>query len=71
MTATVEAIYEDGKLVLTDLLPLPEKSRVTVRIEMDARHDPERAEWLRVSEDALRRTWDNSDDDVFNALLQE
>ena len=33
MTTTVEAIYEDGKLVLPKPLPLPDKSRVQVTIE--------------------------------------
>ncbi|MBE0539946.1 MAG: DUF104 domain-containing protein [Verrucomicrobia bacterium] len=33
MTTTVEAIYEDGKLLLPTPLPLPEKSHVQVTIE--------------------------------------
>lgn len=33
MTTTVEAIYEDGKLLLAKPLPLPEKSHVQVTIE--------------------------------------
>jgi predicted DNA-binding antitoxin AbrB/MazE fold protein len=33
MTTTVEAIYEDGKLLLPKPLPLPEKSHVQVTIE--------------------------------------
>src|SRR5205814_1860986 len=33
--------------------------------------DPERAAWLKVSEQALSDTWGNSDDDTFNDLLKE
>ena len=42
MTTTVEAIYENGKLVLPRPLSLPEKSHVRVTIESD----PEREAWL-------------------------
>ena len=67
MTRTVEALYEDGKLILPQRLPLPDNSRVLVTIESD----PERAAWLRVSEQALSDTWQNPDDEVFNDLLKE
>ena len=41
MTTTVDAIYENGKLVLPRPLSLPEKSQVRVTIESDlARDDP-------------------------------
>ena len=33
MTTTVDAIYEDGKLVLTKPLPLPQHAHVQVTIE--------------------------------------
>ncbi len=61
----MEAVYDDGKLILPDRLPLPDKTRVLVTIKSDT----ERAGWLRVSEQALLRAWDNSEDDVFNELL--
>jgi predicted DNA-binding antitoxin AbrB/MazE fold protein len=67
MTTTVEAIYEHGKLVLSEPLALPEKTHVRVTIESD----PEREAWLKLSETALRQTWGNEDDDVFNELLQK
>ncbi len=67
MTTTIEAIYENGKLVLSKPLPLPEKAHVRVTIETDG----ERAAWLEVSEKSLMRTWDNPDDDVFNELLKK
>lgn len=72
MTTTVEAIYEDGVLKLPARLPLPEKAhvRVTIESETAASADPERGAWLNLSEAALTKTWENSDDDVFNELLQ-
>ena len=66
MTTTVDAIYEQGKLLLPEPLSLPEKSHVWVTIESD---DLEREAWLKLSETALLKTWDNAGDDVFNELL--
>lgn len=65
MTTTVEAIYEDGKIVLPRPLSLPEKSHVRVTIESD----PEREAWLKLSEESLTKVWAN--DDVFNELLKK
>jgi len=31
--------------------------------------DTEREAWLKFSEEALTKVWDNADDDVFNGLL--
>jgi predicted DNA-binding antitoxin AbrB/MazE fold protein len=67
MTTTIGAIYEHGKLLLPKPLSLPEKSRVRVTIESDT----EREAWLKLSEDALAKTWDNAADDVFNELLKK
>jgi predicted DNA-binding antitoxin AbrB/MazE fold protein len=68
MTTTVDAIYEHGKLILPEPLSLPEKSHVRVTIESD---DRERKNWLKLSEEALMKTWDNDADDVFNELLKK
>jgi predicted DNA-binding antitoxin AbrB/MazE fold protein len=38
MTKTIEAIYENGKLVLSKPLPLAEKTHVRVTIETDGEH---------------------------------
>ncbi len=67
MTTTVEAIYEDGKIVLPNPLSLPEKSYVRVTIESDA----EREAWLTLSGESLAKVWDNAADDVFNELLKK
>ena len=68
MTTTVDAIYEHGKLTLPEPLALPEKAHVRVTIETE---DAERENWLKLSEAALAKTWDNEADDVFNELLKK
>jgi hypothetical protein len=65
MSTTIEALYDDGKLILQQPLPLPGKTGVLLTVETD----PERGAWLRISEEALLPAWDNSDGDVFNELL--
>lgn len=65
MTTTVDAIYEEGKLLLPKPLSLPEKCAVRVTIECDSERDA----WLKLSEENLTKTWDNPADDVFNELL--
>jgi predicted DNA-binding antitoxin AbrB/MazE fold protein len=72
MTRTVEAIYENGVLKLPAPLPLPENTPVTVTIESElaVAEDAERTLWLKASEQTLTKAWDNSADDVFNALLK-
>jgi predicted DNA-binding antitoxin AbrB/MazE fold protein len=67
MTTMLEAIYEDGKLVLSQPLSLPEHTRVRVTIESDL----ERESWLKLSEDSLKKVWENPGDDIFNELLSK
>jgi predicted DNA-binding antitoxin AbrB/MazE fold protein len=67
MVTTVDAIYEDGKLVLQQPLPLPEHARVRVTIDSDL----EREAWLKLSEESLKKVWDNSADEIFNDLLEK
>jgi predicted DNA-binding antitoxin AbrB/MazE fold protein len=67
MTTTLEAIYENGKILLPCPLALPEKSPVRVTIESDV----EREAWLKLSEGSLAKVWDNDADDVYNELLQK
>ena len=73
MTTTVEAIYENGMLKLPAPLPLPEKAHVTVTIRSEAAapSDAERGAWLKLSEESLKKTWGNPDDDIFNELLKK
>lgn len=67
MTTSMETIYENGKLVLPRPLSLPKKSHVRVTIESDV----EREAWLKLSEESLKKVWDNDSDDVFNELLKK
>ena len=67
MTTTIDAIYEQGKLVLSRPLSLPDKSAVRVTIESD----PEREAWLKLSEASLAKVWANDADDVYNDLLEK
>ena len=73
MTTTVEAIYENGMLKLSGPLPLREKAQVIVTVQTEplSGEDKERQAWLKSSEETLTRAWDNSDDDVFNELLDQ
>ena len=68
MTTTVDAIYENGKLLLPGPLSLPDKSRVRVTIESN---DGERDAWLKLSEESLAKTWNNEVDNDFNELLSK
>jgi predicted DNA-binding antitoxin AbrB/MazE fold protein len=67
MKTTVDAIYEHGKLLLAKPLALPEKAHVRVTIDCDTEHEA----WMKLSEPALLKTWDDEADDVFNELLQK
>jgi predicted DNA-binding antitoxin AbrB/MazE fold protein len=67
MTTTIEAIYENGKLVPRHPLDLPERAKVRVTVETDS----EREAWLKISEQSLAGVWENPDDDVFNELLSK
>jgi predicted DNA-binding antitoxin AbrB/MazE fold protein len=67
MITRVDAVYEDGKLVLQRPLPLPEHARVQITIDSDS----EREAWSKLSEESLVRVWDNDADDIFNDLLQK
>ncbi|MGD0815981.1 MAG: antitoxin family protein [Verrucomicrobiota bacterium] len=68
MTTTVDAIYENGRIILPRPLSLPENAHVRVTIEVG---DIEREAWLKFSEQSLLKTWDNPGDDVFNELLSK
>lgn len=68
MSATVDAIYEAGSLRLLRELSLPEHTLVRVHVETIV-SDPERAAWLELSEQGLKRVWNNDADDVYNELL--
>ncbi len=70
MIAAIEAIYEDGMLRPLQPIALPEHTHVRISLET-IDEDPERAAWLGESARRLRETWDNADDDAYNALLTQ
>ena len=67
MTTTVDAIYENGKLLLPQPLSLPEKSHVRVTTESA---DAESQNWLKLSGDSRLKSWGNEADEAFNELLK-
>ena len=69
MTTTVEAVYQNGKLILMNPLPLQESAHVLITIQSQDGQDSERAAWAALSEQALMKAWDNPGDDVFDELL--
>jgi predicted DNA-binding antitoxin AbrB/MazE fold protein len=71
MTTTVEAIYQNGVLKPQTPLNLPENVLLLVTIQSQPEDDADRRAWLQLSQAALLKTWDNSDDDVFNELLKK
>jgi predicted DNA-binding antitoxin AbrB/MazE fold protein len=68
MTTTVDAIYENGKLVLPGPLSLPEKSHVRVTIESSPERD-DAFNGLLLSESALAEDWDTPEEDAAWASL--
>ena len=68
MTTTVEAIYENGKIVLPRPLSLPEKSLVRVTIESDVERE-ESFNGLLLSESALTKDWNTPEEDAAWASL--
>ena len=68
MTTTVDAIYENGKIVLPRPLSLPEKSQVRVTIESDTERE-ESFNGLLLSESALAKDWNTPEEDAAWASL--
>ena len=62
MTTTVEAIYENGKLTLTQALPLPERTPVTVTIKTgEPGSDALISQDIKGTSDNVRFTFGNGD----------
>ena len=64
---TIDAIYEDGKLLLQHPLPIPDHAHVRVTVDADTKREA----WLKLSEKTLTQVWANDADDIFNDLLQK
>ena len=50
-------------------IPHAGKGRGWSAVRLD--EDPDRTAWLEQSASRLRETWDNDDDDAYNALLTQ
>jgi len=66
MLNTVWAVVREGKIEVLEPLDLPEGTRVLVTVLSE--EDPQF--WLKSSQSALDRVWDNNEDDVYAQLLQ-
>lgn len=65
MLRTFHAIVRDGKIELLEPAPLPEGAHLLVTVLTE----DEQAFWRSASEPALKRNWDNPEDDVYAGLL--
>ena len=69
MTTTVDAIYENGKILLPRPLSLPEKSHVRVTIESNTEGD-DSFNGLLLSESALAKDWNTPEEDAALASME-
>jgi hypothetical protein len=65
MLSTIHAIVRDGKIELLEPVSLPNGAHVLVTIL----EDDEQTFWQQASESALKRVWDNPEDDIYAELL--
>jgi hypothetical protein len=65
MLSTIHAVVRDGKIELLEPVSLLDGAHVLVTILTD----DEQAFWQQASESALKRVWDNSEDDIYAELL--
>jgi hypothetical protein len=63
MFATVRAIFKEGRIQLLEEIDLPEGTEMLVTPLLD-----ETDFWLKVSQPALEKVWDNDEDDVYAEL---
>ena len=67
MLQTVWAVVHDGKIELSEAVPLQEGARVLVTVLSE----DEEGFWLAASQQSLSQVWDNPEDDVYAQLLKE
>ena len=65
MLSTIHAVVRDGKIELLEPVSLPEGAHLLVTILVD----DDQAFWQQASESALKRVWDNPEDDIYAELL--
>jgi hypothetical protein len=65
MLNTIHAIVRDGKIELLEPVSLPDGAHVLVTVL----NDDEQVFWQQASESAIKRVWDNTEDDIYAELL--
>ncbi len=65
MLATHWAVIQNGQIQLLDKARYPDGTRVIVTVL----NEEEQRFWLNASESALRKIWDNPEDDIYEQLL--
>jgi hypothetical protein len=66
MLKTLWATVRQGKIELVDSGELPEGAKVLVTFLPD----DESEFWLKASQTSLNEVWDNTEDDVYDQLLE-
>ena len=65
MLNTIHAVVRDGKIELLEPVSLPDGAHVLVTVLTE----DDQAFWQQASESALKRVWDNPEDDIYAELL--
>ena len=65
MLNTIHAIVRDGKIELLEPVSLPDGAHVLVTVL----NDDDQVFWQQASESAIKRVWDNTEDDIYAELL--
>lgn len=65
MLNTIRAVVREGKIELLEDIEIPEGTEVLVTPLVETEF------WLKASESSLNSVWDNSEDDVYDTLLEE
>jgi hypothetical protein len=66
MLNTIWGVVRNGKVEPAEQTNLPEGARVLLTVMQDE----DVIFWRRLSEESLKSVWDNSEDDVYAALLK-
>lgn len=69
MLNAVWGVVRDGKIETLENTSLPEGARVLVTVMQDINEDA--VFWRRLSEESLKKIWDNPEDDVYAELLKK
>ena len=62
-----QAIYKSGNLILPQNVVIPEGSKVIVTIV----GEPKENYFIKASEEALDKIWNNNEDDIYEQLLKK